>query len=93
MLQYFNRCLEEVEEFSGLHDNFETFTLYRGKKSLNDEDDEASRMAGYFKVTCYDCVTRYDTTRHRKSLTRAEKLTDRQLPHETKKKNNKEIDQ
>jgi len=50
VLQYYGQCLEDVEEYGGLHDNFQTFTLYRGKKSLDDEEDEASRMAGYFKV-------------------------------------------
>jgi len=50
MLQYYSYCLEDVEEFHGLHDFFETFRLYRGKKSMDDEDDDANRMAGYFKV-------------------------------------------
>jgi len=49
-VQYYPQCLEDVEEFGGLRDYFETFTLYRGKKSLDDEDDDASRIAGYFKV-------------------------------------------
>ena len=42
--------MEDVEEFGGVHDNFETFALYRGKKSLDDEEDDANRLAGYFKV-------------------------------------------
>jgi len=50
VVQYYRQRLEDVEEFGGLHDHFETFTLYRGKKSLDDEDDDARRMAGYFKV-------------------------------------------
>jgi len=49
-LQYYRQCLEEVEEFGGLRDNFDTFALYRGKKSLDDEEDFANRLAGYFKV-------------------------------------------
>jgi len=49
-----------VPEFGGLRDNFETFAVYRGKKSLDDEDDDASRLAGYFKVTwCCDSLTSY----------------------------------
>jgi len=50
VLQYYSHCLEDVEEFHGLRDYFETFRLYRGKKSMDDEDDDANRMAGYFKV-------------------------------------------
>jgi len=42
--------LEDAEEFGGLHDDFETFALYRGKKSMDDEEDDANRIAGYFKV-------------------------------------------
>jgi len=57
LLQYYRQCLEEVDEFGGLRDNFQTFALSRGKKSLDDEEDDASRMVGYFKVTSSDYST------------------------------------
>ena len=59
MLQYFRQCLEDVEDFNGLHDHFDTFMLYRGKKSLDDEDDDAGRLAGYFKVMRDATLSRY----------------------------------
>ena len=61
LLQYYRHTLED--EYGGLRDNFETFTLYRGKKSLDDEDDDANRLAGYFKVKLCDFVMHMMTTR------------------------------
>ena len=54
ILQFYDCDLEDVAEFAGFEEYFETFPLFRGKKSLDDEDDEVARLSGYFKVL--DCI-------------------------------------
>jgi hypothetical protein len=63
-LQYYDCELSEVEDFEGFEEYFETFPLYRGKKTVENDDDDAdndSRLAGYFKVllvfTIVECRT------------------------------------
>ena len=49
-VQYYSAELELVQDFGSFTEYFETFSLYRGKKSMDDEDDDMNRLSGYFKV-------------------------------------------
>jgi len=58
-LQIYDCELEKVPEFGGFENYFKTYAIYRGKKSLDDEEDDEERLSGYFKViiTVVQCPT------------------------------------
>lgn len=52
----YDKELEAFPEFNGFAEWLHTFSLYRGKKS-NDEEDEDNRVVGKFKVQTTPNIT------------------------------------